>query len=275
MSKRISNHRSGIRRLGVATLCALMLGGCSMLPWSDDDVDSAPAGLPDYSDTADAVPKHERIRKASLRTYTVLGRTYHPLKSSKGFTERGIASWYGKKFHGRKTAIGDTYDMYGMTAAHKHLPLPTYVRVRNIENGKSAVVRVNDRGPFHGNRIIDLSYAAASKLGVIRKGTAMVEIEAINPDRPDETRLGRNPAPVDNGRNTLFVQVGAFRSRLNANRYKRQMEQLLEQQNIQVTPPGQGLHKVRIGPLQSVEAADAVIQQLEAAEIYESQLLIL
>jgi rare lipoprotein A len=114
----------------------------------------------------------------------VRGKRYFTKTTSAGHVERGLASWYGKQFHGRKTSSGERYDMYGMTAAHKTLPLPTYVQVTNVENGRTAVVKVNDRGPFHGPRVIDLSYSAAKKLGVIRKGTAMVEVRAIDPSRP-------------------------------------------------------------------------------------------
>jgi rare lipoprotein A len=120
----------------------------------------------------------------------VFGKRYHTKRSSAGHVERGLASWYGKQFHGRKTSSGERYDMYAMTAAHKTLPLPTYVRVTNLENGRSAVVKVNDRGPFHGPRVIDLSYSAAKKLGVVKKGTAMVEVRALDPTRP-----GSDPGP--------------------------------------------------------------------------------
>ncbi|MGB5325609.1 MAG: septal ring lytic transglycosylase RlpA family protein, partial [Pseudomonadales bacterium] len=121
-----------------------------------------------------------RSRGGNRSVYTVFGKSYRVLDDARGYRERGPASWYGKKFHGRSTANGERYDMYQMTAAHKHLPLPSYVRVRNLENGREIIVRVNDRGPFHGNRIIDLSYAAATKLGMLRNGTAEVEIEVID-----------------------------------------------------------------------------------------------
>jgi rare lipoprotein A len=115
----------------------------------------------------------------------VFGKRYHTKSSSHGYVARGVASWYGPNFHGRKTSSGERYDMYAMTAAHKTLPLPTYARVTNVKNGRSAVVKINDRGPFHGNRIIDLSYSAARKLGVVAKGTAMVEVKAIDPRQPE------------------------------------------------------------------------------------------
>ena len=143
----------------------------------------------DVSNLPDAVPKVEPIRKAGNKSpYTVLGKTYQVLPSSLGYRERGIASWYGNKFHGRKTSNGEIYSMYEMTAAHKSLPIPSYVKVTNLDNGRTVVVRVNDRGPFHGSRIIDLSYAAAKKLDYSNKGTANVEVVAIDPRARQATR---------------------------------------------------------------------------------------
>jgi rare lipoprotein A len=132
----------------------------------------------------DAVPRHEpRSKYGNPASYKVMRKRYHVMKCHKGFRERGLASWYGKKFHGYRTSSGDIYDMYGMTAAHKNLPLPTYVKVVNLDNGKTAIVKVNDRGPFHRDRIIDLSYAAAHKLGILGNGTAKVEVIALEPDK--------------------------------------------------------------------------------------------
>lgn len=155
-------------------------------------VDSAPPVHPtNIEHTPDAIPKVEvKSRGGNPRSYEVFGKTYYVLASSEGFTQRGTASWYGTKFHGNKTSNGETYDMYAMTAAHKSLPIPTYVEVRNLSNGKKIIVRVNDRGPFHDGRIIDLSYAAAAKLGTLTNGTSSVEIRAINP-------LTYNPTPLD------------------------------------------------------------------------------
>lgn len=146
------------------------------------------------------VPKQEPLSKyGNPESYVVFGKRYYPLKTSFGFREQGVASWYGKKFHGRKTSSGEIYDMYKMTAAHKHLPLPTFVNVKNLETGKSIVVRVNDRGPFHDNRIIDLSYAAASKLGILNKGTGRVEVSAINPGSQPQipVRVAQRPTPQE------------------------------------------------------------------------------
>lgn len=144
--------------------------------------DGPPPRDVDVSNLPDAVPKVELIRKAGNKSpYTVFGKTYQVLPSNKGYRERGVASWYGKKFHGRKTSNGETYDMYAMTAAHKSLAIPSYVKVTNLDNGRTVIVRVNDRGPFHGGRIIDLSYAAAKKLDYSAKGVANVEVVAIDP----------------------------------------------------------------------------------------------
>ena len=132
----------------------------------------------DVSQIPNAVPRVEaRSRGGNPSSYVVLGKRYHTLPDSRGFVERGIASWYGRKFHGRKTSNGEVYDMYTMSAAHKRLPIPTYLKVTNLENGRSVVVRVNDRGPFHGKRVIDLSYTAARKLGVVEAGVAKVYME--------------------------------------------------------------------------------------------------
>lgn len=147
--------------------------------------DGAPENDVDVTHLQDAVPRDELIRTAGNKSpYTVLGKTYHVNFNTRGFAETGYASWYGKKFHGNKTSNGEVYDMFAMTAAHKTLAIPSYVRVTNLENGRSVVVRVNDRGPFHDGRVIDLSYAAAKKLGYHNKGTAKVHIEVIAPDMP-------------------------------------------------------------------------------------------
>ncbi len=165
--------------LALAGLC-LVIAGCGGQPIHVTK-DGPPIGGPVALDrVSDAQVRDERIGRAgNPESYVVFGRRYHVMKTSAGFKQRGYASWYGKKFHGRKTSNGEIYDMYKMTAAHKTLPIPSYVRVTNLENGRQAIVRVNDRGPFHKNRIIDLSYTAAWKLGVLKKGTAKVEIEVV------------------------------------------------------------------------------------------------
>jgi rare lipoprotein A len=154
---------------------------------------------PDYVPDVDAIPepevKAEPRARYGNRTYSVLGRTYQVMDSAEGYVEEGMASFYGRKFHGRRTSSQEVYDMYAFTAAHKSLPLPSYVRVTNLANGKSVVVRVNDRGPFHAGRIIDLSYAAATKLGFIQQGTARVEVRALMPGDEDAPRDARRRKP--------------------------------------------------------------------------------
>lgn len=159
---------------------------------------SEPDAVPDYIPDVDAIPEPEVRREPRARTgnksYSVLGKRYQVLDSEHGYQEHGGASYYGKKFHGRRTSSGEVYDMYAFTAAHKSLPLPSYARVTNLDNGKSVVVRVNDRGPFHSDRIIDLSYAAAVKLGYREKGVARVEVRALTPDETSELAVAPKPA---------------------------------------------------------------------------------
>lgn len=155
--------------------------------------DSAPKYVAKTPETLDAVPKYEAYRMFNSRPYKVLGKHYTPMQNGKGYEEVGFASWYGQKFHGHLTSNGETYNMFAMSAAHKTLPLPSYVRVTNLENNKQAIVRVNDRGPFHENRIIDLSYAAAVKLGYHSKGTAKVKLEVIHFDEQNNVTVGNGP----------------------------------------------------------------------------------
>ena len=168
-----------MRGLGSLVAVAVLVTGCAGV----GPRDGGPDRPMDFSDIPDAVPKDEpRTRAGNPSSYVVNGRRYRLLDSPEGYAEKGIASWYGTKFHGRKTSLGERYDMYAMTAAHKTLPIPSYVRVRNLRNDREVVVRVNDRGPFHDNRIIDLSYAAASKLGIAQTGTGLVEVETVTPE---------------------------------------------------------------------------------------------
>ena len=163
---------------------ALLLGACGSAPkkggyYKDDGPhERPPAGL---DAVANATPRAEPLHRHANRPYTVFGKDYRPLASVQPFRQRGLASWYGKRFHGQKTSSGEPYDMYKMTAAHPTLPIPSYARVTNLANGRSVVVRINDRGPFHAGRVIDLSYVAAYKLGYIAAGSAQVEVEAIVP----------------------------------------------------------------------------------------------
>ena len=162
-------------------LAALLLASCAHF----SQTDGPPSYDVDVSNIPNAVPKVEpKSAYGNPNSYMVKGATYYPLMSSKGFTQTGLASWYGTRFHEKDTSSREPYDMFAMTAAHKTLPLPTYLIVTNLENGRRVIVRVNDRGPFYSNRIIDLSYTAAKKLGIYPKGTARVKIEAIDPAKP-------------------------------------------------------------------------------------------
>jgi rare lipoprotein A len=172
-----------MRKLAGAALLALLVG-CGSPPkkggyYKDDGPQANPPA--NLASIPDAKPRAEPLHKFANRPYEQFGKNYVPLTSVRPFRQRGIASWYGKRFHGQKTASGEIYDMYAMTAAHPTLPIPSYARVTNLRNGRQVVVRVNDRGPFHSSRVIDLSYAAAYRLGYIEAGSAEVEVEAVVP----------------------------------------------------------------------------------------------
>jgi rare lipoprotein A len=169
-----------MRRLAVLAL--LLLAACSSSPkkggyYKDDGPGSSPPG--NLASIPDARPRVEPLHKSANRPYEVFGKKYVPFASLQSFKQRGVASWYGKRFHGQKTSSGETYDMYAMTAAHPTLPIPSYARVKAVKTGKEVIVRINDRGPFHSGRVIDLSYAAAYRLGFIGSGSGEVQIEAI------------------------------------------------------------------------------------------------
>ncbi len=216
----------------------------------------------DIASIPDAVPRNEPRSQSGNNSYTALGKRYRPIKNAHGFRQRGYASWYGKKFHGRRTASGELYDMYAMTAAHPTLPLPTYVRVTNLNNGQSVVVKVNDRGPFLHNRIIDLSYAAASKLDVVRTGTAPVEIVAVFPET--EVATIEQGIPTSPERSNVYVQIAAFGSRGNAlHLQSRLMKQVRYPVQVkQVTVAGNVMHRVWVGPFPSVGEADLYVPRL-------------
>ncbi len=280
--------------VAVLAFAALSLAACG----GNNVRDSAPSGsvsIPDLP--GDPVPRPEpRSRYGNGPVYEVLGETYRVMGSSSGYKERGVASWYGKKFHGRLTSNREPYDMYAMTAAHKTLPLPTYVEVRNLRNNRSIIVRVNDRGPFVHNRIIDLSYAAALKLDMVSDGTSLVEVTAISfDDPPSGDRPVRivepagpptpkpKPAPTPGSQpatqpdNEIFVQVGAFGDRANA---ERRRSALLSGgigdafifADEAATPP---MYRVRIGPISGVDDYDALVAKLEALGITDPYLVTL
>jgi len=259
-------HRQ-LKVLGPAL--ALLLAGCSASTWQQS--------TPEYNEQAAAVDL-PKSKQGNPPFYEVYGKRYTVMNTSVGYSEQGIASWYGKKFHGRLTSNGERYDMYAMTAAHKTLPLPTNVRVTNVETGKSIIVRVNDRGPFVKNRIIDLSYTAALELDVVANGTAVVKVEALTGTRPQPAQpviagAQEATAPADIA---MYLQVGAFGEQGNAQKLA---DKLTGSgiSNVQVhesageTPK---LFRVRIGPLDSVDEYDRLALQVEGMQIGEAHLAV-
>lgn len=253
--------------------------------------DRAPKYDVNASRIADAIPRVEpKSKYGNPASYVVMGQRYHVMNSAKGYRQKGIASWYGSKFHGHRTSSGEPYNMYAMTAAHKHLPLPTYVRVTNVKNKRSIIVKVNDRGPFHENRIIDLSYVAAKKLGI--GGTGMVEVQAIDPAQyqrgkrrrisavdhfkrdkttaqPVKTTTQASKAatkPAEARR--VYLQVGAFSERSNADELHDQLAALLEKGEINTGYNVKNkLYRVRIGPLANAEEANKLAAKITASGI--------
>jgi rare lipoprotein A len=251
---------------------ALALGACSTTrPGGYYQDDGPHARVPvDVEKIPDAVPRNEPRAARGNNSYKVFGVGYTPLREARGYRERGIASWYGKKFHGRLTSSGEAYDMYAMTAAHKTLPLPSYVRVRNLNNGRSVIVRVNDRGPFHENRLIDLSYAAAAKLGIIGTGTGIVEIEAVTADAPVVASRPVKPEIIATAHASevprLYLQVGAFGLRENAENLRTRLA-AADLKPVHIEPgqrDGAPVWRVRLGPVTSVEESDKLAARVTA-----------
>jgi rare lipoprotein A len=283
------------RRLVAVCVCAL-LAGCAGLgpkaplpsaskptapkPSPDMERDRAPDHVPfDLALLPDPVPTREPpSRYGNHSPYTVWGRSYRVMDQADGYSATGIASWYGAKFHGRRTSSGEPYDMYKLTAAHRYLPLPNYARVTNLDNGRSVIVRVNDRGPFHEDRIIDLSYAAAVRLGFADRGTARVKVEVVTPPpEPQPLRTAAPAAAADNGR--VFLQAGAFADAAAAQRLRASLAALLASAHGDAdavhihTRGSDGLFRVWIGPV--AHAADAVrLQELIAAADFAKPIVI-
>ncbi len=277
--------RAVLVSLAVAAAVAVALSGCSSEPKQTGAPSStrispnaapAPSSAAGAAQAPDAVPQVEpRSRYGNPPFYDVFGKRYYVLSSSSAYVERGVASWYGPGFHKIRTSTGEPYDMYGMTAAHKTLPLPAYVRVTNLQNGRSAVVRVNDRGPFVGNRIIDLSYTAAAKLDMLRNGTAMVEVRAIDPAMPASaptTAATAPPAPQLEA--SLFVQAGAFADPANALRLASRLQgggygKVFVRDDLIA---GRKMYRVRIGPVPDVPEFDRIVAALEQAGVRDAHL---
>lgn len=262
-------------RLLITFMMLGLLAGCSSTNTNSGRYsmknDKAPDRPVDVSHVKDAVPIVEpKSRGGNKSPYTVFGKQYYIMPNAQGYAATGTASWYGRKFHGHKTSNGEVYDMYKMSAAHKSLPIPTYLRVTNLANNRQVIVRVNDRGPFHGNRLIDLSYAAASKLDMLSKGTANVRLEAIDP------RAWQNSAAVISTPQAVaasdsiagrYLQVGAYSSRSSAEFVESQLRPLLGTLAVLIRPvtnsAGDRLYRVQIGPLTGTTSLPDLTQQVE------------
>lgn len=285
---------SGRRFLLCLLSATVLLGGCAGPPRKAAEApparsgayystDGPPERIPvDLDRIADAAPREEPLHRFANRPYTVFGMTYTPMTMLRPASERGLASWYGRKFHGQRTAIGETYDMFAMTAAHPTFPLPSYARVTHVRSNRSVIVRLNDRGPFLHGRVIDLSYAAAHRLGIAQAGSGEVLVELLVPpfddSAPSAPRIGPpsppEPAAVPpraeavvaaaatatDGR--FFVQLGAFGNFANANAFQARMQATLAQ-----TPQvrqAEGLFRVQLGPFPSRAEAEAARRDAEA-----------
>ncbi len=256
-------------KFAISWLLILLLAGCGSSGKKKTGGgyyldDGPPKSTLDLAKVKDAVPHMEPLSATGNKPYVVFGKRYVPLKSSQGFRQKGTASWYGKKFHGKRTSSGEAYDMYKMTAAHTVLPLPSYVRVTNLKNGRRVVVRVNDRGPFKHDRVMDLSYAAAMKLDVVKSGTADVEIIAV-----DENSFNRTDQAIETRQaasdSLLFIQLGAFSNQdaayslqrhLRGAGYRTAKVSRFIQSQIE-------LYRVRIGPLLRPGDADFILADLQ------------
>ena len=276
-------HHTLIMRIllgSLAVITVLGLGACS---GTLEIEDGGPSTRIDPDSVPDLVPRPEPMsRYGNPPSYRVNGKTYSTLDSASGYRERGIASWYGTKFHGRLTSSRERYDMYAISAAHTSLPLPTYARVTNLRNGRSIVVRINDRGPFHANRIIDLSYVAAAKLDILREGTGLVEVVAIDPTAPEPPPAAvaqapdPEPPPEPPPEPQLFLQVGAFGNRFNAERLQSRIGSAVANgvriRKLERRP--HPLYRVQVGPLASVELADNLSRQLQQLGLNDMHVVI-
>lgn len=316
--------------LVAAAAAAIVLGGCgTTAPRRTAEVEATPGSAttspgvvtrrgggyylddgpgdnppPDLHLVPDAVPRAEPLHRGALRPYTVMGRSYTPMTELVPYRSRGVASWYGRRYHGKPTSSGERYDMYGMTAAHPVLPIPSYARVTHVRNGRSVVVRINDRGPFIGDRLIDLSYTAAYKLGILDGGSALVEVETITPDRYAEyaarpaasaaSAAGQGEPPdaiaafaasdaaplvpaaepvalVSPGAEApplagVYLQLGAFGSRDNAESYRSRVQAELEDlgARVYVMTHG-GYYRVHAGPYETAAQARAAAERMAQA----------
>ncbi len=243
----------------LAVSAGLLLAGCQSSPSArkHEEQDGPPlvepAGL---AHLPDPEIRHERpTKRGNPSSYTVLGKTYYVMNSAAGYDAVGNASWYGRKFHGRLTSSGEPFDMYELTAAHRTLPIPAYARVTNLDNGRTTIVRINDRGPFHDNRIIDLSYAAAVKLGFAAIGTARVRVEVMEPG------------------NRYVLQAGAFSDLNRADRLKAALGELTGEPTYVVKVSGESLYRVRLGPIRGRGEAERLQGLIHAADFGSALIL--
>ena len=240
---------------------SMLLSGCQSTPQGSagakEQVDGPPQNVPaGLADLPDPEVRHVRpSQRGNPKSYTVFGQTYRVMGSAAGYSATGNASWYGRKFHGRLTSSGEPFDMYQLTAAHRSLPIPTYARVTNLDNGRQTVVRINDRGPFHDNRIIDLSYAAAVKLGYAARGTARVKVEVIAPGKE------------------FLLQAGAFEDLERADRLKLALKDLTGRPTFVVKVSGESLYRVRLGPVKGRSEAERLQDIISAAEFGNALIL--
>ncbi len=274
--------------------------------------DGPGANPPDLDKIADARPKTEPLHRFANNPYQVFGKEYVPVRTAGGFQQRGMASWYGRRYHGQKTSSGETYDMYAMTAAHPTLPIPSYARVTNVSNGRSVVVRVNDRGPFHSDRVMDLSYVAAYKLGYIQSGSTLVDIQTVTADnaqvvaaaaqppaqpqpaahaqpqssahaQPQSSARAQapvqsrelTPMPVSADSSGVYLQLGAFSMRDNAEAFRARVYKDLSWLNdaMQVNAQG-GLYRLQLGPYRSQDEARQVAERIRTEMSLQPVLLV-
>jgi len=279
-------------RLFLLSSCLLLLAACqsaSVPPTSTTPVanagrysisqDRAPSQPLDLSQVREVIPVPQNRTMAGNRSpYTVNGRSYRVMQSEEGFQQTGLASWYGEKFHGHQTSNGEVFDMYQVSAAHTGLPIPSFLRVTNLENQRSIVVRVNDRGPFHNDRIIDLSYAAAYKLGFANQGTALVHLEAIVPSQTVmlASNTATNPPSTASGASNAsasgrYLQAGAFSDMRAAQRLSDRLRDLTSRpvfiRSIQAVNSNQQLHRVRVGPISDPREIDRISELMQSANL--------
>jgi rare lipoprotein A len=245
-----------------------LLNGCSTTTSNKVIQDGPPPYEVDVSTIPDAVPKAEKASKyGNMPSYKVYGKSYYPLKTSKNYHEVGHASWYGRKFHAQRTSSGEPYDMLLMTAAHKTLPLPSYVQVTNLANNRKVIVKVNDRGPFASNRILDLSYVAAKKLGIVGHGTAKVDIRAITPG--DDSYKNAPVFAKNRSSKFVYLQVGAYQNRARAENMKSRLKSWTSS-SVKITQhvkSSKHLYRVQIGPIKDVATAKKITKRLKAVGI--------